>query len=76
MKKETAETEVVMKSIDLRKAFPGTTGYSVSSLWRKGQFYATHSSKEFLAQAVRELGGEPTSARDSLKAVLAEALLR
>ena len=49
---------------DLRKAFPATTRYSVSSLWRMRQFYATHSSKEFLAQAVRELGGEDTSARD------------
>ncbi len=49
------ESVVETLARDLRKAFPGTTGYSVSSLWRMRQFYATHSSKEFLAQAVREL---------------------
>jgi len=49
------ESVVETLALDLRKAFPGTTGYSVSSLWRMRQFYATHSSKEFLAQAVRGL---------------------
>ncbi len=58
------ESVVETLARDLRKAFPGTTGYSVSSLWRMRQFYATHSSKEFLAQAVRELGGEDSKIDD------------
>ena len=40
---------------DLQEAFPGTTGFSASSLWRMRQFYTAHSTPEFLAQAVREL---------------------
>jgi len=40
---------------DLQKAFPGTTGFSVSNLWRMRQFFTTYSAPEFLAQAVREL---------------------
>ena len=57
---------------DLRSAFPGMSGFSVSSLWRMRQFYVTHSSKEFLAQAVRELGDRKRRSGDL--AFLAQAV--
>ena len=42
-------------SKDLQKAFPGTQGFSIANLWRIRQFYETHTTPEFLAQAVREM---------------------
>lgn len=43
-------------SRDILRAFPGVRGFSAQNLWRMRQFYLTHTSPEFLAQAVRELG--------------------
>ena len=40
---------------DLRAEFPGMRGFSADNVWRMGQFYADHSSPEFLEQAVQEL---------------------
>ncbi len=42
---------------DLRRAFPGMSGFSSANLWRMKQFYLAHTTPEFLSQAVRELGG-------------------
>lgn len=66
------ESVVEMLSRDLRRAFPGTSGFSVSSLWRMRQFYVVHSSPEFLAQAVRELG--PCAGAGAEPAILAQAV--
>ena len=49
------ESIVEMLSLDIQKAFPGSTGFSLSNLWRMRQLYATYSTPEFLAQAVREM---------------------
>jgi hypothetical protein len=42
-------------SKDLRTAFPNMRGFSVANLWRMKQFYLSHTSPEFLSQAVRDL---------------------
>ena len=42
-------------SRDLIREFPGVRGFSSQNLWRMQQFYLSHSSAEFLSQAVREL---------------------
>ena len=39
---------------DLKRAFPGTTGFSVASLWRMRQLHEVYTAPEFLAQLVRE----------------------
>ena len=39
---------------DLRRAFPGTTGFSAINLWRMRQLHETHTAPEFLSQLVRE----------------------
>ena len=41
---------------DLRSEFPDMLGFSAANLWRMKQFYLSHNSPDFLAQAVRELG--------------------
>lgn len=44
---------------DLRRAFPETTGFSASNIWRMRAFYLAHrTSDENLAQPVREMAGE------------------
>lgn len=40
---------------DLRREFPGMSGFSTPNVWRMRQLYQVHTSKEFLSQAVREL---------------------
>lgn len=45
---------------DLQAAFPNTRGFSAQNLWRMQQLYLSHTSPEFLAQVVRELGGGET----------------
>jgi predicted nuclease of restriction endonuclease-like (RecB) superfamily len=42
-------------SNDLRTEFPDMRGFSVVNLWRMKQFYLSHTSPEFLSQAVRDL---------------------
>jgi predicted nuclease of restriction endonuclease-like (RecB) superfamily len=41
-------------STDLRRAFPGTTGFSAINLWRMRQLYETYTAPDFLSQLVRE----------------------
>ena len=40
----------------LRKAIPGTTGFSAINLWRRRQLHETNTSADFLSQHVREMG--------------------
>ena len=41
---------------DLKREFPGVTGFSASNLWRMKLFYETYESSEKLAPLVREIG--------------------
>lgn len=41
---------------DLKREFPGVTGFSASNLWRMKLFYETYKSSEKLAPMVREIG--------------------
>ena len=39
---------------DLKREFPGTTGFSSINLWRMRQLHETYTAPEFLSQLVRE----------------------
>lgn len=41
---------------DLRREFPGVTGFSASNLWRMRSFYMAYAEEEKLAPLVREIG--------------------
>lgn len=49
------QSVVEMLSRELKKAFPGLTGFSAANLWRVRQFYAEYSAETFLAQVAREV---------------------
>ena len=59
------ESVVERLAADLRAAFPDMRGFSVANMWRMKQFYLAHSTPEFLAQAVRELGPVPQNTPES-----------
>lgn len=40
---------------DLKRAFPGTTGFSAANLWRMRQLNEAYTAQDFLAQLVREM---------------------
>ncbi len=46
-----------MVAADLRRAFPGTRGFSANNVWLMRQFFSEYSSDEFLEQAVQEMQG-------------------
>jgi predicted nuclease of restriction endonuclease-like (RecB) superfamily len=46
---------VVTLSKDIRKEFPGISGYSPDNLWRMRQFYVEYSDTQILEQLVPEL---------------------
>ena len=48
------EGVVEQVAADLRRAFPGMTGFSAANIWRIRQLYLALSAPEFLAQAARE----------------------
>jgi hypothetical protein len=49
------DSVVEMVAKDLRRAFPGSKGFSPQNVWRMLQFYRTHTGAEFLSQVVREM---------------------
>ena len=49
------ESVVEMVAADLRRAFPQMTGFSPRNVWDMRRLYATYTTPEFLAQAVREI---------------------
>ena len=53
---------VEMVAADLRRAFPGSKGFSPQNIWRMQQFYLLHTQREFLAQVVREMKKEGKAA--------------
>ncbi len=46
---------VEMVAADLRRAFPGTTGFSPHNVWRMASSTRPMTTHEFLAQVVREI---------------------
>ncbi|MFM8717581.1 MAG: PDDEXK nuclease domain-containing protein, partial [Spartobacteria bacterium] len=47
------DSVVELVAADLRREFPGATGFSAQNVWRMRQFYILHSQPEFLSQLVR-----------------------
>jgi len=50
-------------SNDLKRAFPGTTGFSAINLWRMRQMHETYTSPDFLSQLVREAAPLPQTVK-------------
>ena len=48
---------------DLKRAFPGTMGFSAASLWRMRQLHETYTAPKFLAQLVRETATRAKAAK-------------
>ena len=46
---------VEIVAAELKRAFPGMTGFSAQNVWRMVQLCQTYEDKEFLAQVVREM---------------------
>jgi predicted nuclease of restriction endonuclease-like (RecB) superfamily len=67
---------VEMVSADLRKAFPGSFGFSPQNVWRMLQFFRTHTDNLFLSQAVRELKkkGQKTPSPEELSQFVRELI--
>jgi len=55
-------------SNDLKRAFPGTTGFSAINLWRMRQFHETYTSPDFLSQLVRETAPRAKASNGPLRA--------
>jgi len=49
---------VEVLAADLRREFPGVSGYSARNLWDMRRFFATYANPEFLRQAVAELSND------------------
>ncbi len=49
------DSAVEMVAADLRRAFPGSRGFSANSVWLMRQFLLKYSSPQFLEQAVQEM---------------------
>lgn len=54
--------------IDLKRAFPGTTGFSAINLWRMRQLHETYTSPDFLSQLVRETAPRAKTGKTPLRA--------
>ncbi len=68
------ESVVEMVAADLKKAFPGVTGFSAQNVWRMVQLCQTYEDNEFLAQVVREMskGGKAVPKGEKLSQVVRE----
>jgi DUF1016 N-terminal domain len=51
-------------SSDLKRFFPGTTGFSAINLWRMRQMHETYTAPDFLSQLVREPGPHTKAAKE------------
>jgi hypothetical protein len=49
------ESVVEMVSADLKRAFPGMSGFSSRNVWYMRRFYEAYTDSEFLAQAARDI---------------------
>ncbi len=52
------DSVVEMVAADLRRAFPGMSGFSANNLWLMRQFYSEYSAATFLEQLVQEMAKE------------------
>ncbi|MFH0879914.1 MAG: PDDEXK nuclease domain-containing protein [Lentisphaerota bacterium] len=70
------DSVVELVSSDLRRAFPGSSGFSPQNVWRMLQFYRTHTDKLFLSQAVREWEkkGQKTPSPEELSQLVRELI--
>src|SRR4051812_42395630 len=50
-------------SSDLKRPFPGTTGFSAVNLWRMRQLHEMYTAPEFLSQLVRETASRAQAAK-------------
>jgi predicted nuclease of restriction endonuclease-like (RecB) superfamily len=54
------ESVVEMVAADLRRAFPGSRGFSSDNVWRMRQFHLAYSDSPFLGQPVPEMASAKT----------------
>ena len=68
------DSVVELVAADLRREFPGATGFSAQNVWRMRQFYTLHSQPEFLSQLVREIkkSGRPVPSGEILSQAVRE----
>lgn len=68
------DSVVELVAADLRREFPGATGFSAQNVWRMRQFYILHTQAEFLSQVVREIkkSGQPTPSDKVISQVVRE----
>ena len=64
------ESVVEMVAADLRRAFPGSRGFSSDNVWRMRQFHIAYSDAPFLGQTVPEMASAKTGTDSSLKSRL------
>ncbi len=68
------ESVVEKLSRDLRKLFPGMSGFSAVNLWRMKQFYDVHTSGEFLGHFSQTIENEWISKRSPILSQLVREL--
>jgi len=68
------DSVVELVAADLRREFPGATGFSAQNVWRMRQLYLLHTQADFLSQVVREIkkSGQPTPSDKVLSQVVRE----
>jgi hypothetical protein len=68
------DSVVELVAADLRREFPGATGFSAQNVWRMRQLYLLHTQADFLSQVVREIkkSGRPAPSDKVLSQVVRE----
>ena len=68
------DSVVELVAADLRREFPGATGFSAQNVWRMRQFYILHTHTDFLSQVVREIkkSGQATPSDEYLSQIVRE----
>jgi predicted nuclease of restriction endonuclease-like (RecB) superfamily len=68
------DSVVELVAADLRREFPGATGFSAQNVWRMRQLYILHTQADFLSQVVREIkkSGQSTPSEKVLSQVVRE----
>ena len=68
------DSVVELVAADLRREFPGATGFSAQNVWRMRQFYILHTHTDFLSHVVREIkkSGQTTPSDECLSQIVRE----
>lgn len=66
------EAVVARVSLDLRAAFPGTTGFSERNLWDMKRFYLSYSKEKIWRQAVARIKKDSMPISEFLRQLVAE----